>query len=415
MYLIQSDDISRVIEILNLTVEEIGMWSNAYSEEEEYSNVNISVEEALVVENIIRDVNKLVVKFDSGCSKNMSGDMSRIRNSVESKGILIQGFSKETKAVATKIGINEDDKVELYVENMPDNLVLLSAHDYVSDGAAVLMSDKGGVYKLNKEQRGQLIQLLANFEMTKQLIVKNRTYEVASSIELVNQKSSYESAMSVATRYFNSKVHVSNREERILATLLTGLSFDDIYNYAKHDCINGVPKDISIQSLNQFQHKYGTSPDILQMARPNLDGNIKGYMAPPKPILKKGDRIEADYMFTDFNTVDNKGKSVKLPTLGGAVAAYTSVDCYSGFLHGQLVASVSNAIERVKETIEIYQREETKIETFAADVGVITQSEYKVMIPDVQRYLLKQKIQIECGVPYTHNYGNQHIDVQSAQ
>jgi hypothetical protein len=35
--------------------------------------------------------------------------------------------------------------MEYYVSNMPSDMVLLSAHDYASDGAAILMKDSGVV------------------------------------------------------------------------------------------------------------------------------------------------------------------------------------------------------------------------------------------------------------------------------
>jgi len=43
-------------------------------------------------------------------------------------------------------------------------------------------------------------------------------------------------------------------------------------------------------------------------------------------------------------------------------------------------------------------------------VGLITQSEFKVMIPEVQKFLRNQNIDLECGVPYAHNFGTQHIE-----
>jgi hypothetical protein len=80
---------------------------------------------------------------------------------------------------------------------------------------------------------------------------------------MISDEIELEKAFGTATRYFNSKVHVSNQEERIMAMLLMGLSFDDVYKHIHNNSIDGLPKDISVRSLNQFQHKYGTSPDVL--------------------------------------------------------------------------------------------------------------------------------------------------------
>ncbi len=97
-----------------------------------------------------------------------------------------------------------------------------------------------------------------------------------------------------ATRYFNTKVHVSNQEERILAMLLSGLTFNDLYVMTKEDRVKvkGLPRDLTMTSLNQFSRKYGTSPDILQLARPNLAGNVKGYMADKEQLTEVGQRVE---------------------------------------------------------------------------------------------------------------------------
>jgi hypothetical protein len=217
-----------------------------------------------------------------------------------------------------------------------------------------------------------------------------------------------------ATRYFNSKVNVSNNEERIMATLLTGLSFRDIYHMIKYNCAKGLPRDITIQSLNSFQHKYGSTPDVLQLAVPNLAGNTKGYMAPIEKVTEVGQRVEADFMQFDFNdtTVDVKTqqkKTIKLTSHGGATGAYLSVDVYSGLLHGRLIVSVSESVQRVKETIETYQRDGHKVKLFAADMGVLIQGKFSVATPEVQEYVRKI-CKIECSEPYQHNYGTSHIE-----
>ena len=101
---------------------------------------------------------------------------------------------------------------------------------------------------------------------------------------------------------------------------------------------------------------------------------------------------------------------MKIPTLGGAIAAYTSVDCYSDYMHGYLVKTVANAVEHVQTTHQQYTKDQHIIQTFAADGGVIIQNEYRVLIPDAQRYLLKHKIEVEVGEPYNHDHGNAYIE-----
>ena len=85
------------------------------------------------------------------------------------------------------------------------------------------------VLELTELEREDLTIYIERFTVLKALTVNNRTYEVDRSV--VSAYLSNEEAMNnTATRYFNTKVNVSNQEERILAMLLTGLSFNDLYN-----------------------------------------------------------------------------------------------------------------------------------------------------------------------------------------
>ena len=347
-----------------------------------------------------------VIKFDTACSRNMSGTAHRIYHQHKRDNVIIQGFNGSTSSVDA-VGINGDGKMEYYVKSMPTNLTLLSAHEYVKDGAAVLFPEDGVVLRLTDSERVSLQKFITQFDVSKQLSVKNRTYEVANK---ASTGEPVEQAMNnTATRYFNSKVHVSNKEERILSMLLMGFTHKDLYSMATSNCVEGLPRDLTKRALNQFSHRHGTSPDILQLARPNLAGNTKGYMA-PKPILTHvGQRVEADFMFTDFNMVVSK-RTVKIPTLGGAIAAFLTVDGHSEYVHGLLVHSVANSVEYIRTVHQQYLRDGHTIETFAADGGVIIQSEYRVMLPDAQKYLLKEKIKPEIGEPYNHDNGNELVE-----
>ena len=348
-----------------------------------------------------------VVKFDTACSRNMSGTAQRInKSSKNNSNILIKGFNGATSTVDA-VGINADGKLEYYVSSMPTHLTLLSAHDYVKDGAAVLFPNDGVVLRLTDTEREALQKFIETFEVSKQLLVNNRTYEVAHH---VNEGVKIEQAMNnTATRYFNSKVHVSNKEERILSMLLMGFTHKDLYDMAKSGSVNGLPRDLTKHALNQFSHRHGTSPDILQLARPNLAGNTKGYMAPKQTLTQVGQRVEADYMFTDFNMVISK-RTVKIPTLGGAIAGFVTVDCFSDYIHGNLVSSVADSVDQIKHVHQQYKRDGHTIQTFAGDGGVIIQSEYRVLLPAAQQYLLKEKIKPEVGEPYNHDNGNEVIE-----
>ena len=365
----------------------------------------------------------VIVKFDTACSRNMSGNSDRIvPDTMVVRDVSIKGFNGSV-STPSAIGTNEDNKLEYFVQSMPRNLALLCAQDYVSDGAAVLFPDDGKVIRMTPNEREALKDYIAAFPTIKRLIVRNRTYEVDSESTDSSSKAEIENAYSgTATRYFNSKVHISNSQERVLATLLTGLSFNDIYTMVKHNNIDGLPRDLTIQALNKFEHNYGRTPDVLQLATPNLAGNTKGYMAPPVPVTYVGQRVEADYFETEFNeevVIDKVNKEglitkqthvKKLASHGNALACFVAVDVYSGKVHGRLVPNMKDAIDHVKYVVESYHRDGHKIEIFAADQGVLSKSMFKVMTPAVDAYLIKKSIDAEISEPYTHNNGTCHIE-----
>ena len=365
----------------------------------------------------------IIVKFDTACSRNMSGNSDRIvPDTMVVRDVSIKGFNGSI-STPSAIGTNEDNKLEYFVQSMPRNLALLCAQDYVSDGAAVLFPTDGKVIRMTSDEREALKDYIAAFPTIKRLIVKNRTYEVDSDASESSSTAEIENAYSgTATRYFNSKVHISNSQERVLATLLTGLSFNDIYTMVKNNNIDGLPRDLTIQALNKFEHNYGRTPDVLQLATPNLAGNTKGYMAPPVPVTYVGQRVEADYFETEFNeevVIDRVNKDgliikqthlKKLASHGNALACFVAVDVYSGKVHGRLVPNMKDAIEHVKYVVESYQRDGHNIEIFAADQGVLSKSMFKVMTPAVDAYLIKKSIDAEVSEPYTHNNGTCHIE-----
>ena len=363
-----------------------------------------------------------IVKFDSGASRNLTGVGDRLLKHEpisDCSSIAIKGFNDSVSYVDA-VGINEDNKIEYYVSAMPSNLTLLSAHDYAKDGAAVLLKDEGLVLKLNDNELQSFQKYIKQIgKVVKKLTVNNRTYEVLNQSKPHANQENEEAYSGVATKYFNSCVHVSNLEERILAMLLTGLSFRDLYSMVSYENAEGLPRDITIQSLNNFAHKYGRTPDVLQLATPNMAGNRKGYMAPPVKVSQCGERVEADYFYCEFNEVvespenqPNSSRKVtrKLISHGGAVAAYVTVDVYSGYVHGQLVKDLSNTLTQVKQTVDQYTTDNHKIESFAADVGILTQSDFRIYIPAVEAYLRENNIKTTIAEAYNHNNGTAHIE-----
>ena len=195
------------------------------------------------------------IKMDSGAARSMSGIPGRIRHSKPVVDTQIIGFNGSLSAVSD-VGQNEDFKQEYYVADMPEDLVLLSAHAYSIGGAIILMEDGGAVLRMNKRELEEFKNIISKYKVFKQLCVKNRTYEVVGSVcdyaglslSSDSLKHDYSEANSAtASRFFNTKVNVSNVEERILTMLLTGFSYADLYQLAKSNGIGGLHPDINIK------------------------------------------------------------------------------------------------------------------------------------------------------------------------
>jgi hypothetical protein len=89
----------------------------------------------------VGNAKSVILKFDSGCSRNMSGVSDRLLDSTApSSAVSVRGFNNSVSFVDS-VGLNEDGKMEYYVSNMPSDMVPLSVYDYASDGAAILMKD----------------------------------------------------------------------------------------------------------------------------------------------------------------------------------------------------------------------------------------------------------------------------------
>ena len=197
--------------------------------------------------------------------------------------------------------------------------------------------------------------------------------------------------------------------------LLSGLSFKDLYRLS-HQGVQGLPRDVTVKTLNNFAHRYGTTPDILQMALPQLAGNTKGYMAQPEEITAVADRIEVDFYQSEFNEQiydkeSNQQRTVKLVSHGGAIAMYLAVDAYSDYAHSWAVKTLSDPVVQVKRTVDTYLQEiQKKPKLTAADQGILTQSKFRVMVPETSRYLEREHILQEVGEAYRHNNGLSRVE-----
>ncbi len=412
---------------------EIAQYSHSQVEERE-ENLQTLLEfngiEEVYFSAVTSNYQKPKQKFDTGASRCMSGVQGRLQEiSPMDDAVQITGFNGSV-SMASLVGVNSDGKQEYFVPNMPSDLVLLCGHAYASDGAAILYKNGGMVVKLDSNELEELLHFVNKFQVIKRLKVSNRTYEVADSVEdLPLYQSNPDSSLSLfadssspeeleafsstATRFFNTKVNVSNTTERILTLLLTGLSFNDLYQHVKNHSLDGIPPDVTISSLNHFEHKYGRTPDIIRMALPFIPKNHTGLMTPPEVLSKSGQRVEIDFMEPDYNEEiqeSDQRRVRKLPSHGGAIAASVAVDCYTGFLSGKLVKSQSNTKVVVEETIDLYHLHNIAIELMSADSGVISQSKFSVFKPEVEAYLHSRGIKTERAEPHNHSRGTSHVE-----
>jgi hypothetical protein len=436
-----------IVEDLNTVNNKIEFCLNVDLHDNTATINSINTSQTIVSANQVNQI----IKFDSGASRCMSGIEGRLKEEVniENKNIYICGYDGSMK-MARKAGINEDNKVEYYVPGMPQELVLLSAHQYTEgDGMVVLMEDTGYVIQLTSEERRHIQEdILKHYTVTKRLKVVDRTYEVDSNDDTVsggkkklikNGKNTGEKTKSttenitgtilspaaemahsaVASRFFNSSVHVTNGEERVMTLLLSGLNIQTLrllYGHTKSKnptevVAYGLPRDITIDDINKYERLYGSTPEILQQALPNKNGTKgKGYFTQIEELTRVGERIEADIMASEFNEPESNGKSSsqKIPTLGGAIAAYLTIDCYSGYPHGYLLKNISNIVVTVKASITQIKTDVPTVQlgTFCSDVGILTQSEFRVMTPVVEKYLREEeKMLIAVAESYNHNNG----------
>jgi hypothetical protein len=178
-----------------------------------------------------------------------------------------------------------------------------------------------------------------------------------------------------------------------------------------------------MQSLSNFERKYGRSPDVLQLALPNKMGNVKGYMTEPRVYTKCGELVEMDNMESDFldgdsaDDVSSPEKNLlirrsrkKLPTHGGAVAGNVTYDVYSGFVHGRLLKSLARAVDSVRAVVDIYATAQHPIVELAADRGIIHLGKFKVDTPEVVAFLQEKHIAFHGAEPYNHSNGTPHVE-----
>jgi hypothetical protein len=247
------------------------------------------------------DMMVAVEKFDTGCSRTISSDIGRlvVKQEMSDSGVNIVGFNGSRSQV-TAVGLNDEGLVEYYVPEMPTGLVLVCAHDYTkNDGVVILREKDGFALNLNAEEKKILEdKIIKRSKLIKKLKVSKNTYEVDN--EVVSPNKNEVCMSSVATRYFNSSIQVSDKNERIMELMLRGFSLKTLRYLYGRELLPGLPRDVNLKDIDKYERMHGANPEILQQALPNLQGNVKGYGYKAPMIKEPGGRVEVDIMFPDF-------------------------------------------------------------------------------------------------------------------
>jgi hypothetical protein len=104
----------------------------------------------------------------------MSGNSDRLINTMPTT-IRVKDFN-DTSGPAATLGFNSDSRPELYIPNMPSDLVLLYAVDYTQSGATILFPNEGFVLALSPAEKQYLRTYAQDKPIIKELIVRNNTY-----------------------------------------------------------------------------------------------------------------------------------------------------------------------------------------------------------------------------------------------
>jgi hypothetical protein len=149
-----------------------------------------------------------------------------------------------------------------------------------------------------------------------------------------------------------------------------------------------------------------------------VTGNQKGYMS-ERVMLQEVGYIQSDFMSYDFNDPgversdnDQVGgkRRKKLATLGGAIAAYVAVDEFTGYVFGRLVKSVASPIQLIVELFAEYEKNGHQVRQFAADEGVSSSSNCRVMTTEVERYIIEKRCKLVKADPHNHRNGTAEVE-----
>ena len=411
----------------------------------------------------------VVEKFDSACSRCVSGSPGRLVEvfpaTDPSYRQKVHGFNGTTSSV-TRAGRNRDGMTEYYIADMPPSLCLLCANEYAKKGAAILYADDGVVLSLKPDQLRRLRQFVDSMPPLKRLQVANGTYEVVpdptedvatnplslSCEEVVQEALNPQETVtaedtdtlltyadsptptaegdvdavvysSTSTKYFNSRVQVSNVDERILAYLIAGFTIPMLKSYLEKGLIHGLHPSVTMHSINAFARRYGNTPDPFALAHPfPYGGERGGYLTRPLPITAIGQWVQADFFEPDYSGRDivmsppttesseDRLRRKKIVAFGGAKFGFVSIDKFSGYVHCLLTPTTGDQMIVVQDLVSHYRTYNHNIKLLGADSGIIPSKMFRVLTTEVQQYLSNCGIRIRLSEPHNHQNGTPDVE-----
>jgi len=351
--------------------------------------------------------------FDSGCSNTMSGQTSRVLANAEEESLPSKvKFGNGDELVVTREGINEDGVSEIVVPGMPTERTLLCANDYTQNGITILTQTGGAVYiDPSSDERLRLDEFLGGWKPWKTLYVKDKVYYMREPPGVKFSPPEFIEAAASQTKFFNSRISVTNVEELVQVYALMGFPLKSLRQSIKGNTIDGIDPRLTTTAINAFERKYGSNVDPFILASPWMrHGLINAVNNVPEKPTEIG-HLEMDVFEMPFLSEIKDGKREPLSCLGGGRYLYLWIDKYSLCLGGAIATGQKNPVRMVdKADYLMYRQNGKKMVKLIADQGVNSQAMYQVGTGDVALWCQRHNVVIRLAEAYNHQNGTSLIE-----
>jgi hypothetical protein len=230
--------------------------------------------------------------------------------------------------------------------------------------------------------------------------------------------------------FFNGRANFTTEDELILSYMLSGFSPNALRKAVQYGSVKGINPKVTTEALKTFERTHGRSPDFFQISRYANQPHQHTFDPTKKPVLERpGQLVGIDHAFWDFNEASigdedpsrsptevkagsKAGKRVeKLRTLGGA-SFFSLALCYvTGFPVGRLGKPGEVSTEILREFLDVYRTAGRPIETIVADVGIVSESMFRVFNTNVIKLLIASGVKYQKVMPNDHSIGGNKIEV----